>query len=96
LYSECKWGTGTSFWFHMTSGVRQGGILSPKIFALYVDDLILILRRAHIGCHLLNLFLSCIFYADDLALLSPTRSSMQCLVDICVEYGDMFCNTADH
>ena len=34
-----KWGGLTSICFTISSGVRQGGILSPKIFALYMNGL---------------------------------------------------------
>ena len=71
--------------------MRQGGILSPFLFSLYVDDLIDILRSSHVGCHLADLFLGCIFYADDLTLLSPSRHSMQELLNLTTEYGDKYC-----
>ena len=34
-----KWGQSTSSFFTVSNGVRQGGILSPRLFAVYVDDL---------------------------------------------------------
>ena len=34
-----KWGHLTSTYFNVTNGVRQGSILSPKLFALNVDEL---------------------------------------------------------
>ena len=49
------------------------------------------LRDSGLGCHLLSIFMACIMYADDLCLLSPTRSAMQKLITICVEYCDEFC-----
>ena len=91
LGSMCKWGNGISRSFRVISGVRQGGILSPYIFCVYVNDLILRLKKSHIGCHLIRQFVGCIFYADDLALLSPSRESMQLLLDMTIAYGNEFC-----
>ena len=34
-----KWGRCISDYFSISNGVRQGGILSPKLFSVYVDDL---------------------------------------------------------
>ena len=34
-----KWGQATSDYFTISNGVRQGGILSPRLFAVYVVDL---------------------------------------------------------
>ena len=56
-----------------------------------MNDLIKRLRNSGLGCHWLSLFMACIMYADDLCLLAPTRSAMQKLISICVEYCNEFC-----
>jgi len=50
-------------------GVRQGGVLSPTLFAVYVNDIILALSKSGHGCYFDNMFIGCIMYADDLLLL---------------------------
>ena len=75
----------------MPSGVKQGGVLSPRLFAIYLDDLIIQLRNSGYGCHIVELFVAAILYADDLALVAPTRSSLQGLIDFCTEYGKEWC-----
>lgn len=74
--------------FLVPSGVRQGGILSPYLFSVYINDFIGILKRLGIGCYVLDLFLACLFYADDLVLLSPLRGVLQILIDATVTHGD--------
>jgi len=34
-----KWGAATCRYFQLFAGVRQGGVLSPYFFAVYIDEL---------------------------------------------------------
>ena len=57
--------------FFTRSGVRQGGIISPWLFnLLYVNDLISRLKNSGFGCHICFEFIGCIFFADDILVLS--------------------------
>jgi len=50
-----RWGRALSFWYRITAGVRQGGILSPVLFAIYMDTLIARLRSLGLGCRIFEL-----------------------------------------
>ena len=49
------------------------------------------LRKLGVGCHFLNLFVACILFADDMALLAPSRKALQRMMDFCHEYCGKFC-----
>ena len=70
------------------SGVRQGGILSPLLFNVYVDGILTALRDSKYGCHLRNVYLGCIMYADDLLLLLASVSELQLMLDTCGAVGN--------
>ena len=93
MKSRCHWRGCFSDYFDVSTGTKQGGVLSPRIFTMYVDDLVIKLRNRGVGCHVLGLFLACIFYADDLCLLAPSRGAMQEMLNICHEYCSEFCLT---
>jgi len=87
----CKWGDTFTDYFDVECGTKQGGILSPDFFSVYINDLIDLLRKENIGCHILSIFLACIVFADDFTLLAPTRAVMTELVEICRTYCTRFC-----
>ena len=91
LKSRCQWRGNFSEFFDVLTGTKQGGVISPRIFTMYMDDLIILLRKRGIGCHIIELFIACIFYADDLCLLSPTRGAMQEMLDLCHDYCREYC-----
>ena len=82
-----KWGNETFTYSTVSNGVRQGGILSPTLFSIYMDDLSLILSESGFGCHIDDLCMNHVFYADDLCLMAPCAIALQELVGLCYEYS---------
>ena len=91
MHYNCRWGNSCSNSFPVRCGTKQGGILSPDFFSIYIDPLIRLLRNMKIGCHIVNLFIACLLFADDMTLLAPTRDSMQQLLNACADYCETFC-----
>ena len=89
-FSCVRWGSSYSGWFQIFSGVRQGGILSPILFAIYMDPLIIQLRQLGLGCRLLNDFYGCLLYADDILLMTHTVHAMQMMLHMCEKFADDF------
>ena len=82
-----KWGKSCSTYFTICNGVRQGGILSPRLFALYVNQLTNQLIACKECCYFNDMCINHVLYADDIYLLALTASAMQTLLDVCYEYG---------
>ncbi|KAL0870385.1 hypothetical protein ABMA27_005395 [Loxostege sticticalis] len=73
--------------YHLECGVRQGGLSSPTLFNLYVNDLIVALSSLHVGCHIDGLCVNNLSYADDMVLLSASVCGLRKLLRICEEYA---------
>ena len=71
----------------MSNGVRQGGILSPKLFALYMNGLSGALSHCKAGCYINEQCMNHITYADDICVMASTAIVLQKLLDVCFEYS---------
>ena len=63
-----------------THGVLQGGIVSPKLFNLYLSDMNDYFDR-NSGIQINNVTFTHLLYADDLVLVSASKTGMQKLLD---------------
>ena len=51
-YAFVRWGSFVSRVFQISAGVRQGGVLSPALFAVFMDSMICKLRAAGYGANI--------------------------------------------
>ena len=67
--------------------VRQGGILSPYLFNVYMDDLSQSLNCCKTGCWSGEIMINHFMYADNLVLLSPSATGLRELLLACEKYS---------
>ena len=84
---RASWNGKMSYSFNTTNGVRQGGVLSPILFAVYIDVLLVKLEKSGYGCHVGHEYFGVLGSADDLSLLAPTIHSLRKMLSICEKFG---------
>ena len=70
--------------------MRQGSILSPSLFNIFLDELLVKLQDLPhtIGAH--DMHLNSVAYADDITVFSPTVPGLQTLIDTCQLYASKY------
>ena len=63
------------------------GVLSPILFAIYLDELLLRLKSSGVGCHWSHHFAGVLAYADDVVLLAPSASALRLLLCTCESFA---------
>jgi len=68
---QIKWGKHLSEPFHVSNGVRQGGVLSPYLFAVYLDDWSNELNNIKAGCYIGDVLFNYLMLSDDICVFCP-------------------------
>jgi len=81
-----------SHYFSTVNGVKQTGVLSPILYFVYIDDLLLALFNSGVGCYIGNNFVGTLICANYVVLIaSTTATAMRKLLSICGEYASEYC-----
>jgi hypothetical protein len=68
-------------WFHVSTGLKQGCILSPVLFNMYLNDFIMEINNRDLGVQIKGEKVGVLCYADDLVLLASCEKDLQLLLD---------------
>ena len=81
------WNGSRSNSFSAGNGVKQGAILSPILFCVYIDGLLDRINKSGLGCHIGHMSYAGIGYADDVCIASPSITALQKLLHICETFA---------
>ena len=75
--------------FLVSNAVKQGGILSPMLFNIYMNDLSIhiLLNNSNIGGKIGGILVNHLSYADDMCLISLSSHGMIQLLNICDNFA---------
>ena len=67
--------------------VKQGGVLFPILFNLYIDRLLVTLKNSGLGCHINGTYIGALSYADDVTLNCQTVLGLNKMMNICRDFA---------
>ena len=63
--------------------IKQGGMLLPRYFNSYINDIIAKLRISGLGCNLIGIYSKYLFFADDIIfILSASVTQLQLMLTV--------------
>ena len=81
------WNSCHSTYFRLMNGVKQGGVLSPILFNLYIDRLLITLKNSGLACHINGTYMGELSYADDITLSCPSVHGLNKMMSICSDFA---------
>ena len=82
-----SWGNCMSDSFYMCNGIKQGSILSPYLFNVFLEYLNISLSDTKAGCCIGSVNRNNLSWADDLVLMSPSAHGLNELLEVCDAYA---------
>ena len=65
-------------WFEVVGGVRQGCILSPILFLIFIDGLARAILASGVGPEMAGQLINLLLFADDVALSRRVKKNYSC------------------
>ena len=68
-------------WFNVGTGLKQGCLLSPILFNLFINNLIQMIKSLNVGNDIDDERVGILLYADDLVLIAENELDLQLMLD---------------
>jgi hypothetical protein len=80
-------GVETDF-FSVDEGVKQGCVLSPIIFCIYINELAKMIKNKNLGVSIFGKQIGCLFWADDVVLIGDNDNDLKQLLDTASDFSN--------
>ena len=74
-------------WFDLSTGVRQGCVMSPILFSLFINGLARKINEVGKGVEVGGRQVRLLMYADDIVLLAESAEDLQRMLDVVTAYS---------
>lgn len=76
--------------FAIDDGLKQGCVLSPVLFNIFINNLTKMLKNSNTGVEICNIKMNCLLWADDVVLIADNARDLQKMLDIASSFAHMW------
>ena len=96
VQAKVKFGSIETEFFNSDEGVKQGCVLSPILFCIYINEFTKLLRSHKLGIQFCNVQMGSLFWADDIVLLANDEHELQRMLDLAATFADRWKLSFNH
>ena len=96
VQSKVKFSHIETEFFDVEEGVKQGCVLSPVLFCIYINEFAKLLKSHDIGVNICNVKISSLFWADDIVLLANDERELQFMLDLAATFANKWKLSFNH
>ena len=96
MYNKVKCSHIETELFDVEEGVKQGCVLSPDVFCIYINEFAKLLKSHDIGVNICNVKISSLFWADDIVLLANDERELQFMLDLAATFANKWKLSFNH
>ena len=83
-----KFGNVSTDFFKIDEGVKQGCVLSPVLFCIYIHQFTKLLNDHKLGVNVCNVRVGSLFWADDIVLIADNEHDLQKMLNLAADFAN--------
>ena len=96
MQGQAKFGNIITDFFEIEEGVKQGCVLSPVLFCIYINEFAKMIKESAVGVRICNVQTGCLFWADDVILIADNNKDLQTMLNIAASFSNKWKLSFNH
>jgi len=86
--AQVKFGDIETDFFDVSDGVKQGCVLSPVLFCIFIHEFTKLLKKHDLGVRIHNVNVGSLFWADDVVLLANDENELNKMLSLAAQFAN--------
>ena len=86
--AQVKFGGIETDFFDVHDGVKQGCVLSPVSFCIFIHEFTKLLQKHDVGVRIHNVCVGSLFWADDVVLLANNENELNRMLNLAAQFAN--------